>query len=355
MKLFLQVSAFLLFSFTAFAQNPFPVTNVDGGLKVSIANSGYKESVVTIGNTIYFVGTDNVHGQALWKYNTATRGYALVKDIYPGAGTETITGLVALNNKIYFTASADPANGMYDVYMSDGTTAGTVLLFASSTSENFSGGAAYLMNAGSFIYFETQVTGQGNYLYSINGSTLTQLKQIYSGGYGPFEISFHNSASYGGYFFFMGYDDIHGSEIWRSDGTAAGTDVYADLSYNSSGGGGILTNFYDFVAVNNQLFFQGIYKTFANSQEELHSGLFKIASPSSAPVQFYDYIMNGEIGGNLGSADQKNKPAVLNNTLYFEGALPNADGGDLWRTDGTTAGTYLVKHFTGGGPSQAYS
>jgi ELWxxDGT repeat protein len=363
MKQFLQALLFVLISLAAVSQNPLPVTNVDpfaGGLKINLTGPySYGQNVVSIGNTIFFVGGDNEYGQALWKYNTTTREYALIKDVYPGPGTGTITSLVALNNKVYFAASADLTTNMFDIYMSDGTEAGTVLLFASTATEK---SGPFLLKAGSFIYFATQISGQpDSYLYSINGSTVTQLKNIsYAGFY--FAISPYSSASYGGYLFFMGYDDAHGSELWRSDGTAAGTELYADLSYNPPGGA-IFSNFYDFIEVNNQLFFTGLYTTLENTSgipddfhEVGHSGLLKITSPSSAPQLFYDYNppTNGgtHIQASFYSYAQQNGPAVLNGVLYFAGGTVSSGQSippyGLCRTDGTAAGTYMVKEFAGG-------
>jgi ELWxxDGT repeat protein len=340
-----------LFSFSAFTQNPLPVTNVDGGLKInSTGPYNYGQNFVTIGNTIFFVGIDNEHGQALWKYNTTTREYTLVKDVYPGPSIGTITNLVALNNKVYFAASADITTNMFDIYMSDGTEAGTILLFASTATEKFNNGP-FLLKAGSYIYFETLIESQGNYLYSINGNTVTQLKQIYPAGNSPFGISPYSSASYGGYFFFIGYDDAHGSELWRSDGTVAGTGLYADMSYNPPGGG-ILTNFYGFEEANNQLLFTGLYTTLDENNSPVgHRGHLKMTSASSAPELFYDFDRDANSSGihiqlDLNSLQQNETP-VLNGILYLGGATVNSVGegvgAGLYRTDGTAAGTYLVK------------
>jgi len=296
----------------------------------------------------------------------ATREYALVKDVYPGLNSDItqIENLVEMDNKVYFTATADVNSGVHDVYMTDGTEAGTILLFQSTGTEKCN--APYLAKAGSHVFFTTTIDGQGTYLYSINGSTVTQLKQIWAEGLviSTVYLDQYSSASYGGYLFFLGYDAAHGTELWRSDGTSAGTGLYADLSYNPPGGNVFFSTFYDFVEVNNQLFFGGVYKTFVSTEnttgipgsgyEVTHSGLFKLTSPSSAPNMFYDYGQNDEINGShisetFFSFTQQNGPAVLNGVLYFRGlreAGNTSISTGLARTDGTAAGTYFVQEFT---------
>jgi ELWxxDGT repeat protein len=359
MKQFLQAILFVLISFSAVSQNPLPVTNVqsscpfpfcgNGGPGIYIGSEGgavQNRGVATVGNIIYFIGVESEHGSALWKYNTTTREYSLIKDVYPDGGF--IGDIIALGNNVYFMGGdgVPGNNNAKDIYMSDGTAAGTVLLFTKTDQESFNG----FLKAGNFIYFGTSNQQAQTNIYSISGSTVTLLKQITQAPGTGFSI--YQTASYGGYFFFMGYDDAHGTELWRSDGTPGGTGLYANLGveYQGTAYGSYCS---EFTEVNNQLLFKAGYSVFDAQSNAVvgRNALMKMTSPSSAPVPFYGYSSNDDL--NLLSASFingygfENQQPVLNGVFYFNGFTTN-EGSELWRTDLTKDGTYMVKDFYSG-------
>ncbi|MEG4334986.1 Ig-like domain-containing protein, partial [Microcoleus sp. AT9_A2] len=57
-----------------------------------------------INNTLYFPATDATNGHELWKSDGTTSGTVLVKDIYPGAIASYPYNLINLNNTLYFSA-----------------------------------------------------------------------------------------------------------------------------------------------------------------------------------------------------------------------------------------------------------
>src|ERR1700722_5634592 len=95
----------------------------------------------------------------------------MVKDIAPLATSSSPQSLTALNGALYFNAN-DGTHG-YELWKSDGTAAGTVLLEDINTGANDSF-PQNLRNANGALYFQA-------------------------------------------------IDGIHGAEIWKSDGTAVGT------------------------------------------------------------------------------------------------------------------------------------
>jgi trimeric autotransporter adhesin len=130
-----------------------------------------------------------------------------------------------------------------------------------------------------------------------------------------------------GTLFFTADDSIHGTELWKSDGTPAGTTLVKDLSPGQSGSfPSQLTN------VAGKLYFvvdDGIhgYELWRSDGTPDGTVMFKDLYPGSAS-SFPSTFM------------------VLDNILYF-GTNHLEDhgghGGELWRSDGTPDGTVPIK------------
>jgi len=122
--------------------------------------------------------------------------------------------------------------------------------------------------------------------------------------------------------YFTAYDDVHGEELWKSDGTATGTMLVKDIKPGwSIFGPTYLTN------VNGTLFFSAYDDT--NGQE-----LWKSDGTAAGTMLVKD------IRPSFGS-DPRNLTNV-NGTLFFT-AYDGTHGDELWKSDGTAAGTVLVK------------
>jgi ELWxxDGT repeat protein len=116
--------------------------------------------------------------------------------------------------------------------------------------------------------------------------------------------------------FFTANDGVHGTELWESNGTAAGTFMVKDFNP-----GLYLTN------VNGTLFFQANDGTHGSELWE---------SNGTAAGTF----MVKDINPGSGTSNPS-YPANVNGTLFFA-AVDGTHGGELWRSDGTAAGTFLV-------------
>ena len=95
-----------------------------------IRPGGYSSSpgsLTALGNTLYFSANDGVNGTELWKSDGTAAGTVLVKDIFPSVSwSSSPRYLTAVGNTLFFSAN-DGVNGE-ELWRSDGTAAGTVLV-----------------------------------------------------------------------------------------------------------------------------------------------------------------------------------------------------------------------------------
>ncbi len=87
-------------------------------------NSSIQSEFWDAGGTVYFVADDGVHGPELWKTNGASGGTSLVADINPGAGGASITAISDSINGKFFFAADDGVHGT-ELWVTDGTPSGT--------------------------------------------------------------------------------------------------------------------------------------------------------------------------------------------------------------------------------------
>jgi ELWxxDGT repeat protein len=135
-----------------------------------------------------------------------------------------------------------------------------------------------------------------------------------------------------GILFFMADDGTNGRELWKSDGTAAGTVLVKDINPGSASG---LSSYAYFANVNGTLIF---------SANDGTSGveLWKSDGTEAGTVLVKD-IHPGSGSSSPGGLGWTS----LDGTLYFA-SDDGVNGSELWKTDGTTSGTVLVKDITPG-------
>ena len=87
------------------------------------AASSAPRYLTAAGSRLYFVA-DGPEGLELWTSDGTPAGTKIVKDINPGSDSSFPESLTALNGKLVFLAK--DAGGLFDVYESDSTSAGTI-------------------------------------------------------------------------------------------------------------------------------------------------------------------------------------------------------------------------------------
>jgi len=82
--------------------------------------------MVSVGSTAYFAASSPANGNELWKSDGTTAGTVMVKDLIAGATDSFPNDLTNINGVLYFSA-INPV-GERDLWKSDGTAAGTVIV-----------------------------------------------------------------------------------------------------------------------------------------------------------------------------------------------------------------------------------
>jgi ELWxxDGT repeat protein len=135
-------------------------------------------------------------------------------------------------------------------------------------------------------------------------------------------------ANVSGMLFFSAYDDDHGTELWKSDGTEGGTKLVKDIRPGGGPGGGSVP--LEITSFRGMAFFRaakddlgGGYELWRSDGTKHGTRLVKDLDPST-----------GSEPGDF---------ATVGRTLFFS-AHQTSGGYGLWRSNGTKRGTKLVKH-----------
>ncbi|HJT76930.1 MAG TPA: ELWxxDGT repeat protein [Gemmataceae bacterium] len=295
--------------------------------EIGDGTSSFPSSLVAVGGRLFFTASDPTHGNELWRSDGTAAGTSLVRDIHPGFADSAPTGLTALNGRLFFAAD-DGTHGL-TLWKSDGTAAGTglVRVINRSTADAW---PADLTAVNGKVFFTADDGTHGRQLWRTGGSAsgAVMLTDLPGGG------SVANLTASRGLLFFTANDGMHGDELWRSDGTAAGTRMVKDL-YRGTGPaypGGPLgpnsSNPTDLTDVNGTLFFVG-----ADGQGG--PGLWASDGTAAGTRLVRRFVADPASGGPTNLTD-------VNGTLFFA-ASDGVHGQELWKSKGTTATTVMVK------------
>jgi ELWxxDGT repeat protein len=257
-------------------------------------------------NQVFFAASDGdmsttVHGEELWKSDGTTAGTILVRDISPGDGSSYPNSLTVMVDLLFFAA----ANGLW---VTDGSEAGTIELRANCI-------PYWLKVSGNLLFFGGNDQTTGGELWksdgTIDGTILVKDINPGTGSSMP-----HALADLNGVLYFAA-GDADGTELWKSDGTEAGTVQVKDIIPGPNGSNpDFMTN------INNVLYFN------------TYGGIWKSDGSESGTV-LVKYISGQSFVG-------------MGNWVYFIGD-DGLDKWELWKTDGSENGTTMVKDINLGG------
>lgn len=400
------------------------------------------------GGYVYFLASDDDHGREVWRTDGTTNGTILVKDVVEGPADgvtdATITQAVCKGSTLYFRGDR--------FYKSDGTTAGTTLLFG-----NTDGIATVFQN--DLYYYSvpnlSRFDGAGGFqiadIQPVPGATSVEgihfkadgdmmyLHIAHRGGEGEIVATeiwasdgvtttlvytsteiIENFEVLDGILYFVGYDSDNGHEWWTSNGTPVGTDLLVD----ANPGPGDSQSFSNYILADQFIFTTQVPEATWKSQgtpattsiaindfspyyfKEFHGKLYMSAYGPSGwflarteldltnyqefvpdagtslaglitvandkllysyedPTNGVELFTVGDVSGNavLSLVKDINTGSNGSNPRSFA-ELPSfsvfiaedaSHGFEFWVTDGTDAGTFLLKDIGEGTPSAQFS
>ncbi len=265
------------------------------------------------GSTTFFSAGDSAHGFELWATDGTAAGTHLVADINPGPVDSKPSNFFAYNGQLLFSAD-DGVHGS-ELWRSNGTAAGTQMVADLNPGSPSSSPAGFALFGDKAVFAAPNLT--------ITDGTAAGTKALTTAPAGSIVVS-------GGRIFFVGTDAGTGSQLWVSDGTAAGTHVVKQIA---SGGAAKFAFSRTVAAVANGVVF------FAND------------GTTGFEPWFSDGTANGthlvtEINLGAGSAVSDANTNLtwmtsMNGAAYFA-ANDGVHGIEVWRCDGTAAGTYML-------------
>jgi ELWxxDGT repeat protein len=323
-----------------------------------------------LNGVLYFTADDGTNGHELWKSDGTETGTVLVKDIAPGSDSSSPNGTTVFNNEIFFSAATSDSG--LELWKSDGTAGGTVLVrehvgytgispkeltvvgntlfFGGSTDTNdtalwvsdgttvgttilqYSINVTDIVAGGNTAYiFVDNFFGEDDELWKSDGTPVgtTQLGTFPSLGASQIEgIAVIDSTLY-----FVADDGTTGDALWKSDGTVAGTTLVADI--RTPADNNIDDPIRNLTSWNGALYFSGNDGTngtelWTSDGTAAGTTLVKDICPGIA-----EFTENTPCSANPGFFTS------FNTSLYFA-ADDGVHGYELWKTDGTEAGTVLV-------------
>jgi ELWxxDGT repeat protein len=284
------------------------------------SSNSYPAYLTNINGILYFEASDGTNMREVWKSDGTAAGTVMIAGGYYASDIDGLryrANFTSVNGTLFFGAGTSNGATSYRLWKSDGTEAGTVMVkdtYGNSFCYPFS-----LTNFNGALFFSASNSATGDGLWKSDGTEAgtVVVKNIYAGQ--------GNFVNVNGTLYFQGSDGTHahGNELWKSDGTEAGTvmvkDIYPGSSFSYPS---YLSN------VNGMLYFRANDGTHGTE-------LWKSDGTEAGTVMVKDIYPGSSYA----------TPSYLTNvngTLYFE-ASDGTHGAELWKSDGTEAGTVMVK------------
>jgi ELWxxDGT repeat protein len=314
------------------AQEPFLVADLAS--TPAIDASGIQPfELERLGDALYFAADDGLSGSELWRTDGTAAGTRRVVDLCPGRCGSQPSGPVRFDGQLYFYAADGPLPASR-FWRSDGTAAGTRPAEKDGIPGRPYRGAVTAVLGGETFFLMTEAR-HGTELWKTRGglAEAVLVKDILPGpDNGVFEIW----GTSGGRVVLLANDGLHGFEVWSSDGTAAGTRMVRDLNPRNSGVP-IFTVGDTIAGLGNHFYFRG--------DDGVGGAELWRTDGTPAGTTLVRDLVPGRFGAFPFGLLRAGR------LVYFV-AADGRGGTTLWRTDGTTVGTRRLELADGAFPTQ---
>ncbi len=274
------------------------------------------EWLTTYGSDIYFAATDADFGRQVWRYRTATGSLERVVDLGNHPIGSDPKWLRFVGSVLYFSAEKDGDTELFAYDTGTGETRRVKDINAPGDSD-----PQYLYGQGNILYFTADDGIHGREMWRSDGTSAgtTMIKDIYQGAEGSDPSSFNQI----GYMFvFSAEDGVYGRELWRSDGTLAGTKMIKDILTGREGSN---------PGWSNQLAYSTIF--FPAESQDYGTELWQ-----------YDLKYGARLLADINEGEEGSDPAAIGSVGWemFFGADDGRTGVELWKTEPPYTYAYQV-------------
>jgi len=334
-----------------------------GTIKLYTTPDGSEITNLTVANgNVYFVS-----GYKVYQSTGTVPGTTVMKDFSALVGglLSYPTNLTASGTTLYFAAYTQTDNA--ELWKSDGTIGGTAQV-NSTFSPGIDGlNPAYLVSLGaSSVAFAGTGNTTGRELFSSDGTSVTNVIDIAAqpGSSSPGYITSSNNTIY-----FTATTTGSGMEMWQTDGTSGGTTMVLDVNpAGSSSPAEVVKSITDSVFWKA---FDGVNVGLYNNSNRHLLQTFPVNDPAylymfpasidnvlyfngyddAHGVELWTYSQGQakritDISPGTQYAYSSNYAKFNNEVFFYVNTISNAATNGLYKTDGTTSGTVLVKSFS---------
>jgi ELWxxDGT repeat protein len=322
------------------------------------------DNLTAVGSTLYFAANNETNGRELWKSDGTAAGTVLVKDITPGSASNTGGGYTHLsyftvyNGTLYFMAYTDRPR----LWKTDGTATGTIPV--TPLDRHFVGINPNLTVFNGLLYYVTNDNFDPDrgymQMWKTNGDPANHTEV--RSGLGLWQnYDMELTAGDDKIYFTIWASGTSEEEVWFTDGTSQGTQKIEGGGNTGSGSPTNMTTMFGsvyFAATNGSQY--GLFKTDGTTQgtrllEPIpgklkyfyasHNLLYFIQVHPQAPTCVL-WRSDGTTEGTWSLADLNSPDAVIDYETLSSGLVFFRVRNTLWRTDGTDGGTYPLRSFS---------